>query len=183
MTRRKSRLCGAPIAIAMMLGLPLLLAGCAGMEGGGRQVALAPAATATNAPAGQGVNLQPGSEEDFVVNVGRRTFFKEGSAALDETALATLDRQAAWLQAYPRWKVKVQGFADDSGAAELNLALSKKRAEAVRVYLAGKGITPDRLLAKGYGRDAERLLTSCTDTSCKAQNRRVVSNIQEEFEL
>ncbi|TIU91833.1 MAG: OmpA family protein, partial [Mesorhizobium sp.] len=38
-------------------------------------------------------NVQPGSEEDFILNVGRRTYFTQGSAALDSVAKATLDTQ------------------------------------------------------------------------------------------
>ena len=37
--------------------------------------------------------------------------------------------------------------------------------------------------AKGYGKDPERLIRNCTDASCKAQNRRVVTNLQETLEL
>jgi len=56
-------------------------------------------------------------------------------------------------------------------------SLSQRRAEAVRNYLASHGIAPDRMLAKGYGRD--RLVADCADVSCKAQNRRVITNPQE----
>jgi peptidoglycan-associated lipoprotein len=150
---------------------------------GPASVAQGPVTTATNAPVGQGVNIQPGTEEDFVVNVGRRTFFREGSSELDDTARVTLDKQAAWLARYPSWKVKVQGFADDSSSANSNVALSQKRAEAVRTYLSSQGVTSDRMQAKGYGKDPERLIRDCTDTSCKAQNRRVVTNLQETMEM
>jgi peptidoglycan-associated lipoprotein len=112
-----------------------------------------------------------------MVNVGRRTFFAEGSAVLDETAMVTLDQQATWLNQYPSWKVKLQGFADDPGNSAQNKALSQKRADAVRDYLSSKGITPDRMLSKGYGRD--RLVADCADISCKAQNRRVITNPQD----
>jgi peptidoglycan-associated lipoprotein len=159
-----------------------VLGGC--ISGGGPSAGLdAPVATATNAPVAQGIAIRPGTEEDFVVNVGRRTFFREGSAELDETARVTLDKQAGWLLRYASWKVKVQGFADDVGPAARNTALSQRRADAARDYLASKGVPSDRMLAKGYGKDAERLIGNCTDTSCKAQNRRVVSNLQETLEL
>ena len=90
------------------------------------------------------------------------------------------DKQAAWMLQYPQWKVKIQGFADDPGSEKQNLALSSKRAEAVMNYLVSKGVPRDRLYAKGYGRDRERLVLNCTDISCKAQNRRVISNPQED---
>ncbi|MFO0592193.1 MAG: OmpA family protein [Polyangiaceae bacterium] len=48
-------------------------------------------------------------------------------------------------------KIEVQGHTDDSGDTEFNKDLSEKRAEAVRQWLIGAGIKPDKLVAKGYG--------------------------------
>jgi peptidoglycan-associated lipoprotein len=137
-----------------------------------------PFGDATNAPVGGGVNVQGGSEEDFIVNVGRRTFFEQSSATLDDTARLTLDKQAQWLLQYPHWKVKLQGFADDPGSAAEQKTLSQKRADAVRAYLVSRGVGIDRMKAKGYGRD--RLVGDCTDIECKSQNRRVITNPQED---
>lgn len=171
------------LALAVAAAVPL--AACTSTGGGQRSVIAStppadPGLGSTNAPVGGGVDVQPGSEEDFMVNVGRRTFFAESSSKLDETAIETLDKQAAWMLQHPQWKVKIQGFADDPGNEKQNLALSSKRAEAVMNYLVSKGVPPDRLQAKGYGRDRERLVLNCTDISCKAQNRRVISNPQED---
>lgn len=166
--------------LLMSAGLVVLLGGCAGS-------ATTPSAEptalpdVTNAPAYGGTQIAAGSEEDFMVNVGRRTFFAQGSAELDQTAKVTLQKQAQWLQQYPQWKVKLQGFADDPGGPEQNTAISQKRADAVRTYLASLGVAPDRMLAKGYGRD--RLVQDCPDISCKAQNRRVITNPQENPEF
>lgn len=120
----------------------------------------------------------PGSEEDFMVNVGRRTYFNQGSATLDDTAKVTLQKQAEWLNRYPNWPVKIQGFADDPGSASDNKSLSKRRADSVREYLISLGVAPDRLGTKGYGRD--RLVRDCADISCTSQNRRVITNLQDE---
>jgi peptidoglycan-associated lipoprotein len=170
------------VAAAMaLMAIAGLGAGCAS-TGGARGVAYAPpVGDVTNAPVQGGVNVAPGSEEDFMVNVGRRTFFKLGSAELDETARVTLDQQAQWLSQYPQWKIKLQGFADDQGSESQQKALSQKRADAVRDYLAARGIAADRMLAKGYGKD--RLVADCADISCKAQNRRVITNPQESPEF
>jgi len=163
------------LALACVMGL---LGGCASTGGYNAQgVAYAPPTTGTNAPVQGGVNVAPGSEEDFMVNVGRRTFFAQGTAELDDTARTTLDKQAQWLAQYPSWKIKLQGFADDPGTPGAQKSLSQRRAESVRDYLASRGVAPDRMLAKGYGRD--RLVADCTDISCKAQNRRVITNPQE----
>lgn len=125
-------------------------------------------------------DVAAGSSQDFVVNVGRRTFFRENSAELDSVAKVTLDKQAAWLVQHPTWSIKIQGFADDTGSPEQNLDLSNRRAEAVRGFLASLGVAPGRMDAKGYGRS--RLVRDCPDLSCKSQNRRVITNLQGEGE-
>lgn len=130
----------------------------------------------TNDPAPGFENVAAGSEEDFILNVGRRIYFTQDSAALDSVAKATLDNQAAWLNRNPTWLLKLQGFADDSGSASKMEALSQKRADAVMAYLASKGVDAGRMWAKGYGNDRE--VRDCTDRSCRVQNRRVVSNLR-----
>jgi peptidoglycan-associated lipoprotein len=162
------------LTCAALAWLAALLSGCAGSGSGGSSASF----ETTNAPVQAAIDVRPGSEEDFIVNVGRRTFFKQGSAAIDETARMTLEKQAQWLQQNPHWKVKLQGFADDPGSPTQQTALSQRRAEAVRDYLASRGIAADRMKAKGYGRD--RLVGDCADIECKAQNRRVVTNPQED---
>jgi len=158
------------------------MAGCASTGGyQARGVAYSAAPDWTNAPVQGGVNVTPGSEEDFMVNVGRRTFFAAGSADLDDTARVTLDKQSQWLNQYPQWKVKLQGSADDPGAPKVQLALSQKRADVVRDYLASRGIASARMLAKGYGRD--KIGEDCPDIECKSQNRRVVTNLQQNPEF
>jgi peptidoglycan-associated lipoprotein len=163
--------------LVSLVALALLLASCASTGTGGVTRASQAPSEATDAPVEGGVNVQSGTEEEFIVNVGRRTFFAEGSATLDDTARVTLDKQAMWLNDHPQWKVKLQGFADDPGSAAQQTALSQKRADAVRDYLAAKGIPKERMRAKGYGRD--RLVGDCADIECKAQNRRVITNPQE----
>ena len=123
----------------------------------------------------------PGSQQDFVVNVGDRVFFESDQTELSPQAIATLDKQAQWLNQYPNWKVKLQGSADDPGSPQAQTALSQKRADAVKNYLASLGIGPERMLAKGYGR--EKIGDDCPEIECKAQNRRVVTNLQENPEF
>lgn len=160
------------------LALTLALLGCASSGGTSN---IASPTEGTNAPVGGGINVTAGTEEDFMVNVGRRTFFKQSSAELDDTARVTLDKQAEWLNQNPQWKVKLQGSADDPGSVASQKALSQKRADAVRNYLASRGIAPGRMLAKGYGRD--KIGEDCPEIECKSQNRRVVTNLQENPEF
>ncbi len=135
----------------------------------------APRASANDAPVAGGVNIPPGSNEDFIVNVGRRVFFTENSAALDDTAKTTLDSQANWLSTYGRYKIKVEGFADEKGSGQFNMQLGQKRAEAVAAYLSSKGVPAGRIKAKSFGNEPSRKVKSCDDISCWSQNRRAVT--------
>lgn len=72
-------------------------------------------------------------------------------------------------------RVEVAGHADDGGSEKYNLALSLKRAQVVRRYLIRKGISPRRLVAKGYGRSRKKDKRSTK--LARARNRRVEFNI------
>ena len=153
----------------------LVLAACSSSK----QADLPPAAPVVqpSVPRTGGVGAAPGSEQDFMLNVGRRVFFAEGSAAIDSTARTTIRNQVQWLKANPQWKAKIQGFADDPGGDAQQTALSQKRADAVKNDMVSQGIAASRIWAKGYGRD--RLVGDCAELECKAQNRRTVTNLQD----
>ncbi|MBB3137074.1 outer membrane protein OmpA-like peptidoglycan-associated protein [Rhizobium pisi] len=136
----------------------------------------APMTGQTNDPAPGFESVKTGSEEDFILNVGRRIYFAQDSAKLDSVAMATLDNQAAWLNRNPSWLIKLQGFADDSGSESKMKTLSQQRADATMAYLASKGVDARRMWARGYGNDRE--VRDCTERSCKVQNRRVVANLR-----
>ena len=167
----KGRAAGLAIAL-----LGLMLAGCASVDEVAYQ-GLQKVSGPTGTPIPAFANLKPGSEEDFIMNAGRRVYFKAGSTALDGTAKATLDKQAIWLNQHPHWKIKLQGHADDPSS---NGRLSSQRAEAVMKYLASRGVAQERMWSKGYAK--KRPVQDCADITCKSQNRRVVSNLREKLE-
>ena len=115
----------------------------------------------------------PGSQQDFVVNVGDRVFFESDSTDLTSTATATLDKQATWLGRYPRYTFTIEGHADERGTREYNFSLGARRAQAVRDYLASRGIPANRMRIVSYGK--ERPVAVCNDISCWSQNRRAVT--------
>ncbi len=115
----------------------------------------------------------PGSTQDFVVNVGDRVFFETDSTDLTPNAIATLDKQAAWLARYPRYTFLIEGHADERGTREYNFSLGARRAQVVRDYLASRGISPSRMRTVSYGK--ERPVAVCNDISCWSQNRRAVT--------
>lgn len=130
----------------------------------------------TDDPAAGFENVSAGSEQDFIMGPGRRIYFAENSAALDDTARATVDNQVAFLKKYPKWFAKLQGFADDPGGNAKMVELSQQRADAVMNYMISSGIDANRLWAKGYGK--ERVVRACNEKACKVQNRRVVTNLR-----
>jgi outer membrane protein OmpA-like peptidoglycan-associated protein len=85
-----------------------------------------------------------------------------------EDTLATL---AAVLRDDPARHVLVEGHSDAAGSAQDDSGLSDERANAVRDYLVGHGIAPDRILATGYG-EAYPVASNDTDAG-RQQNRRV----------
>ncbi len=122
---------------------------------------------------GAGGAANPGSAQDFVVNVGDRVFFETDSTDLTPTATATLDKQAQWLSRYGRYTFLIEGHADERGTREYNYSLSARRAEAVRDYLISRGIPASRFRTVSYGK--ERPVAVCNDISCWSQNRRGVT--------
>jgi len=115
----------------------------------------------------------PGSQQDFVVNVGDRVFFESDQTDLTPQAVATLDKQIQWLQTYPRYQFTIEGHADERGTREYNIALGARRAQSVKAYMTAHGIDPSRMRTISYGK--ERPVAVCNDISCWSQNRRAVT--------
>ena len=86
---------------------------------------------------------------------------------------ATLDKQAQWLRPITATASPSKGHADERGTREYNIALGARRAQAVRDYLASRGIEPSRMRTISYGK--ERPVAVCNDISCWSQNRRAVT--------
>ena len=113
--------------IAAVLAAALAMSACANQA-------------ADNANGGAGAAATPGSQQDFVVNVGDRVFFETDQTDLTPVARATLDKQAQWLTNYGQYNFTIEGHADERGTREYNIALGARRAQSVRDYLISRGI-------------------------------------------
>lgn len=113
------------------------------------------------------------SLEFFSEVVGDRVFFLVDQSTLTPQAMATLDAQANWLKQYPAAVITIEGHADEQGTREYNIALSARRASAVRNYLVTRGISDGQLSTIPFGK--ERPVAVCSDESCYSQNRRAVT--------
>jgi peptidoglycan-associated lipoprotein len=115
----------------------------------------------------------PGSVREFASTVGDRVFFETDSTELTSTGQATLDKQAAWLNRYPRYTFTIEGHADERGTREYNFALGARRAETTKNYLVARGVPASRMKTISFGK--ERPVAVCNDISCWSQNRRAVT--------
>ena len=120
-----------------------------------------------------GSGIVSGSQEDLIVNVGDRVFFGYDSSDLDSDALELLQDQVAWLKQNADVSVTIEGHCDERGTREYNLALGEKRAQAVKNYLIGLGINPDRVSTISYGKERPAVVGS--NDGAWAQNRRSVT--------
>ena len=108
---------------------------------------------------------------DMETIVLRGVNFQDDSARLADESHAVLDNVATTLIAHPEIHVEIAGHTDDSGDAEHNADLSARRAIMVMKYLADAGVSPDNMIARGYG--AERPITPDDTAEGKAANRRI----------
>jgi peptidoglycan-associated lipoprotein len=112
----------------------------------------------------------PGSEQDFVINVGDRVYFDFDRYEVRSDATGLLDAQAGWLKRYPAVQVRIEGNCDERGTREYNLALGARRANAVRDYLASHGVDPGRITTVSYGKEKPVDLGSGDEADQKNRN-------------
>ncbi len=110
-------------------------------------------------------------KQDEIVILDKVYFAFDGDE-IDPKSGALLDEVAAVLRAHPEvLQVEVGGHTDDRGKDDYNLDLSQRRVDSVRKYLMDKGVSGDRLVAKGYGE--ARPIASNKTADGRANNRRV----------
>ena len=121
----------------------------------------------------ESASIEPGSQEDLIVNVGDRVFFDYDSSELDTDAQELLQDQVAWLKQYSDVSIIVEGHCDERGTREYNLALGEKRAQSVKNYLISLGVSEARVSTISYGKERPAVVGS--NDGAWAQNRRSVT--------
>ena len=97
--------------------------------------------------------------------------FDFGEAELRAGAQGNLDHVISFLADHLGRDVLIEGFTDNSGPQKYNLSLSRRRAEAVRSRLVARGVSPGRLVTRGYGEE-HPILSNATPEG-RQRNRRV----------
>jgi OOP family OmpA-OmpF porin len=102
--------------------------------------------------------------------------FESGKATLTESGKVILDQMSVALLKLRDKKVEVIGHTDNSGSRAGNLSLSQARAEAVRAYVAARGVKPELISVSGEGPD--RPVADNRTPEGKARNRRIEFKVQ-----
>jgi outer membrane protein OmpA-like peptidoglycan-associated protein len=90
--------------------------------------------------------------------------------------VSSLDALVKAMKEDPKLSISLDGFTDATASSEYNLALSKRRATAVKNYLVSKGIKASRITSNAHGE--ENPIADNTTPEGKAQNRRVSISIK-----
>jgi OOP family OmpA-OmpF porin len=101
--------------------------------------------------------------------------FETNSDKIRPSSTKTLDKAVKVLIDNPDIRIKLSGHTDNQGERELNIDLSKRRAEAVKQYLSDKGVDAGRMETEGHGPD--KPIDSNDTKDGRANNRRI------EFEI
>jgi OmpA-OmpF porin, OOP family len=106
------------------------------------------------------------------IEIYEKIYFATGKSTILPKSYSILNALAATLKAHKKIKlVEIQGHTDDVGSDKKNLQLSDDRANSVRQYLIDHGVSPTRLLAKGFGESRPRDRRKTLEA--RAKNRRV----------
>jgi outer membrane protein OmpA-like peptidoglycan-associated protein len=104
-------------------------------------------------------------------------FFDFAKATLRKDSFHELDRILPYFEKFSNLKIGLNGHTDSVGSDAANQKLSEDRANSVRDYLVSKGISGDKIEAKGYG-ETEPVASNDTDEG-RQLNRRVEFTIIE----
>jgi peptidoglycan-associated lipoprotein len=104
--------------------------------------------------------------EDALFDFDKGTIRPDATTALKDDVGVIRDILAA----YPSQKLLIEGYADERGSEEYNLALGDRRAQSVKDFLTSMGIPTGQLTLISYGKERP----VCTDESeaCYQRNRR-----------
>ncbi|MCP1649828.1 OmpA family protein [Pseudomonas nitroreducens] len=117
----------------------------------------------------QAMNAKP-SDRGTVVTFGD-VLFDTGKADLRSGSLRNLQQLADFLRDNPERQVRVEGFTDSVGGDDYNQQLSERRAQSVAFALQRLGVSPDRTVSAGYGKQYP--VANNASAQSRQMNRRV----------
>lgn len=102
-------------------------------------------------------------------------YFDYDRHTLRQDAVSTLNSDsrelAQILNQYPDYKIRIEGYCDERGSAEYNIALGEARAKSAKDYLVSVGVSGNQLSTVSYGKETQ--VCDEHNESCWSKNRRV----------
>ena len=119
---------------------------------------------------GTGVSVTRNGDQ-LILNMPNNVTFDSSSSQLKAAGANTLSGVAMVVAEFDKTRLNVVGHTDSTGSRDLNMKLSRDRADAVAAQLIGQGVAGSRISTTGVGPD-QPVATNSTAAG-KAQNRRV----------
>lgn len=111
------------------------------------------------------------TERGLVITLQDDVLFEYDKADLKPGAMRNLYPLVTFLREHTNRTLLIEGHTDSTGSDSYNLDLSRRRAEAVAAFLIQSGISPERVVTRGYG---ESYPVASNETEAgRQQNRRV----------
>jgi len=126
---------------------------------------------------GTGVDVTRTADNQLKVNIPSDVSFDTNSATVKPQMRHVLDTFANSLQGDQNARVTIVGHTDSTGSDAVNNPLSLERAQSVRDYLSGRGVSPTRVEVAGHG-EREPVADNSTEAG-RAKNRRVEIYLRE----
>ena len=160
----------------LMLALPVIaVAACSSHKNNNNDQTGMGADGAYGAGAGQNGNMSSDEQARLQMQQLQQNnivYFDLDKYDIRSDFAAMLDSHANFLRSNPSYKVTVEGHADERGTPEYNISLGERRANAVKMYLQGKGVSADQISIVSYGKEKPAVLGH--DEAAYAKNRRAV---------
>ena len=117
-------------------------------NGAGQGAWVEPGQLGTNADADGWIPADPQNRLNMPI-----IYFAYDSDVLVPSETANLDKIAAYMKNHPALGLVIEGHCDSRGTDEYNRALAERRANAIRAYLAGRGVADANMKTVSYGED------------------------------
>ena len=159
----------------MVLAVALFASGCtknvkpvapAAATAAPATVATPPAAAPAPAP-----QLNPLDDPSSPL-ANRTVYFDFDKSDIKPEFLDTLTAHAKYLVANPTQKIRIEGYTDERGTVEYNIALGDRRAQAVRRFMLFQGVSADQITTVSYGES--HAADPGHDETAWAKNRRAI---------
>lgn len=125
--------------------------------------------------------LKTEATEDLARHLGLSIiYFDFDNWNIRKDASVELQKILNYMNAHPEVKINISSHTDSRGSTEYNRNLSKNRAQSTRKWLISKGISMNRLTAKGYGES--QLENGCAN-GVKCSNTEHDMNRRSEFKV